>query len=104
LTAHEEGHRQISERVYEGAEAAAKDLAGKLDGATLEGQGASCPAAERSAAKSSQDDFCRDYLDKTGKPASRVGDIYDDITAHGTKTEPAEDEAIRQAFKQSEEK
>jgi hypothetical protein len=98
LSAHEEGHREIAERVYQDAEKAARSITKSLEGKTLAGDAADCEAAEKGAVRAAADQFCHAYLDLTARPASRVGDIYDEITAHGTKKEPAEDEAIRQAF------
>ena len=98
LSAHEEGHRQILERVYGDAESIARRLSEGLDGRSIVGSGADLSAAERQAIRSAVDRFCHDYLARTAARASRVGDIYDDLTAHGTRAEPAEAEAIRQAF------
>ena len=103
LSAHEEGHRQIDQRAYEDAEKIARTLAEKIDGRELEGEGDDLQAAEQAAVQPLEDGYCRDYLDQTGKLASKINDIYDDLTAHGTKLDPAEDEAIRQAFKKSNE-
>ncbi|HSU68417.1 MAG TPA: hypothetical protein VLJ39_16175 [Tepidisphaeraceae bacterium] len=101
LGAHEEGHRRIAERVYEGAEPIARKAAAKLDGATLRGQATDCQAAEKQSVNRAADQINQSYLDQTAKPASRINDIYDDLTGHGTKAEPAEDEAIRQAFERA---
>lgn len=101
LTAHEEGHRRIAEQVYGEAQRIAQAVAGSLDGKTVTGQGDDCAAAEKKATDSSARQFCTEYLNRTSGIARHVGDTYDDLTAHGTRAEPAEDEAIRQAFKKS---
>lgn len=99
LIAHEEGHRQIAESIYKDrADAAAKSAAARLDGRELSGSGRDCDEATRAALNDADTRLCQDYLDQTGGPAGRVGDLYDQITSHGTKYWPAEDEAIRQAF------
>jgi hypothetical protein len=98
LSAHEEGHRRIAERVYAGAEQAARAIARAIDGKQVTGDGADCAAAEKRATESAADAFCKQYLRQTAKISGRVGDVYDDLTAHGTRAEPTEDEAIRQAF------
>lgn len=98
LIAHEEGHRQIAERVYAQAEQTARTIAKPMDGKRVIGDGADCAAAEKRATESTAGGFCKDYLRQTATTAGRVGDVYDDLTAHGTRAEPSEDEAIRQAF------
>jgi hypothetical protein len=99
LRAHEEGHRQIAEQIYrQNAAQAAKLTAQKVDGRQLSGIGRDCDEATTAALNDADTRLCQEYLNQTGGPAGRVGDIYDDITAHGTKYWPAEDEAIRQAF------
>lgn len=98
LVAHEEGHRRIAERVYEDAEQTARAIANPIDGTRVTGQGADCDAAEKQATDSAAERFCKQYLRRTATAAGRVGDLYDDLTAHGTRAEPTEDEAIRQAF------
>jgi hypothetical protein len=102
LVAHEEGHRQIAERVYAAAEQTARAIATPIDGQQVKGDGADCTAAEKQATGSTAEAFCKEYLRQTATTAGQVGDVYDDLTAHGTRAEPAEDEAIRQAFRKVE--
>jgi hypothetical protein len=99
LTAHEEGHRRIAEQVYADAQRVARAIAASLDGKKVIGQGTDCSAADKNAIDSSSHRFCDEYLKQTSDVARRVGETYDDLTAHGTRAEPGEDEAIRQAFK-----
>ena len=98
LAAHEEGHRLIAEEIYLDAEKIARWIAAPTDGKTLAGVGDDCPAAEKAAVQSAIDSICQNYLDRTGKRTSAVGDIYDEMTAHGTRQDPGEQEAIREAF------
>ena len=99
LVAHEEGHRVISERIYnEEATAAAQRAAQKLVGTTVTASGADCQAAADAAIKEANEQTCREYLDATSGWATRVGDRYDALTDHGKRTEPGVDEAIRRAF------
>jgi hypothetical protein len=102
LSNHEEGHRQIAEEIYRDAERVARAIARPIDGKTITGTGDDCPAAQKQAVQSAADDICKNYLDRTGNRTSVVGDIYDDLTGHGTRADPAEQEAIRQAFAKEE--
>src|SRR5688572_11335488 len=45
LKAHEEGHREIAERVYAGAEAAARAAAARMDGRRFSGEAGRCEEA-----------------------------------------------------------
>ena len=97
LKAHEEGHRQIDERAYQDADRAARQIARAMDGQTISGEGATCAAAEKQATNTAAGKLCRLYIERVAKRAARISEIYDQITAHGTRG-PAEKEAIRQAF------
>lgn len=99
LTAHEEGHRRIAEQIYADAQQIASSVAGRLDGKTVTGQDTDCDGADKQATTSAARQFCKEYLRRTFDVTRQVGDTYDELTAHGTRAEPAEDEAIRQAFK-----
>jgi hypothetical protein len=98
LIVHEEGHRQIDERVYEGSEQMGREIASQIDGASFTKSAADCATAEQLASQFAADQFCHNYLATVGQCASRVNDGYDKLTAHGTKSEPTEEEAIRRAF------
>ena len=99
LVDHEEGHRVISERVYDDAStAAALAEAQKLVGRTVTARGDTCEAAADAAVKAANEQFCQAYLDATSAWATRVGNRYDEITSHGKRSNPPVDEAIRQAF------
>ena len=104
LIDHEEGHRRIAEQIYKDrADNAARAAAAKVDGREFRGSGATAEQANGavdSALQKAQDTLCNAYLEKTGGVAGRVGDLYDQITHHGTRLRPAEDQAIVQAFEQ----
>ena len=102
LIAHEEGHRRIAEQIYkERADNAAKAAAAKVDDKEFRAPADSFEQADKALeAKltAAQNHLCDAYLAQTGGVAGRVGDLYDQITNHGTKRQPAEDQAIDQAF------
>ena len=101
LVAHEEGHRVISERVYdEFAAAAARAEAMKRIGQTVTASGDDCQAAADAAIRQANEEFCRAYLDATSGWATRVGNRYDVLTGHGKRDNPKADDAIRLAFEQ----
>ncbi len=102
LKAHEEGHRRITERIYkERAENAARAAATRADGKQFTGKGKDCDQAVNAAMGQADTLLCQSYLKETGGVAGRIGDLYDDLTRHGTNKLP-EDQAIRQAFERYE--
>ena len=96
LTAHEDGHRLIDETFYEGAEAVARRLSTEMLGQRRVGKGADCDAAAQAAIKEAGDQLCGDYMVAVQRPASRVQELYDEITDHGRKR-ISEAAAIKQA-------
>ena len=102
LIAHEEGHRRIAEQIYkERADAAARAAAAKVNDHEFHGAGGDFDQSDHaleSALRDAQNHLCDAYLAQTGGVASRVGDLYDQITNHGTRYRPAEDQAITEAF------
>lgn len=100
LVAHEEGHRQIAEHIYENAEKIAKSVAKNMDERRIVGHGDS----EQSATQSTMTALAREtsdaYLKETAAKSSRVSEIYDALTGHGTRQKPDEPEAIKLAFEQ----
>ncbi len=98
LEAHEEGHRQITEKIYLTAHTVAKGLADAYVGRGATGEGATKEAATQAALKSLMQTLADQYLNDTNGRVGRVGGAYDELTAHGTKASPAEPEAIRLAF------
>ncbi|QOV87457.1 hypothetical protein [Humisphaera borealis] len=102
LKAHEEGHRQIAEMVYDKiAEKAARQAADKLDGRKFEGEGATSKeaseAADAAMAKA-HSAMIQAYLDQTSRAGQKTQELYDEITAHGARGEVAEADAIAKAF------
>ncbi|HEV2294400.1 MAG TPA: hypothetical protein VGR35_11120 [Tepidisphaeraceae bacterium] len=83
LTAHEQGHRIIDERFYENAEAIARKLSEEMVGQRRVGRGPNCDAAAQIAIKQAADQLCGDYMTAVQRPASRVQELYDEITDHG---------------------
>ena len=83
LTAHEEGHRIIDERFYEEGETVARRLSTELLGQRRVGKGPDCDAAAQAAIKEAGDQLCGDYMTAVQYPATRVQELYDEITDHG---------------------
>jgi hypothetical protein len=98
LAAHEEGHRQIDQRVYDEAIGEVEKRAKLLEGQTLHASAADCDVAEKKATQAAADAFCDDYLKMIGNRSGRVNDAYDKITAHGIKSEPSPELAVSKAF------
>ncbi len=99
LTAHEEGHRIIDETFYEDAEAVARKLSMEMLGQRRVGKGRDCDAAAQAAIKDAGEQLCGDYMVAVQQPASRVQELYDDITDHGRRR-IGEDAAIKRATDQ----
>jgi hypothetical protein len=100
LRAHEEGHRQINEQVYdESAEAAARELAEEVMARTWTAEGADEDSAGKAATDVAVLHLCNAYLERVAGRASRVGDIYDRITQHGKRPIQVA-RAIKLAFEQ----
>lgn len=104
LKQHEEGHRQISEMVYDRiGEKAARNAADKLDGRRFQGEGETAKAAHEAAnaaLTAAHSAMIQEYLDQTSRAGQKVQELYDEITAHGTKLKVKEADAIAQAFEQ----
>jgi hypothetical protein len=101
LTAHEQGHRQIAERIYlDAADDTARRLAAPLVGQTFTATGPTPDAAADAAAKSAVQKFCDDYTATIPARSSTVNDLFDKLTDHGRNKLP-EPDAIRQAFQKA---
>jgi hypothetical protein len=85
---HEETHRMIVERVYANADKAALESARRCVGRTYTGVGATLDAAERDAVQKAQKELMQGYMARAGNVWARVNEIFDDITAHGTRSVP----------------
>ena len=98
LKAHEDGHRRINERVYEKAEEAARAAAREVMAKRWEGAGSDEDAAGKEATDKAVKELCDQYLNATAEKALRIGRKYDELTNHGRRVRPTEDEAIDKAF------
>lgn len=101
LVDHEEGHRQIIEKVYATADAVAREEAGRaLD--QRPSASAATDAEARELVQKKVDEVLQAvsdrYMKRVAAHASTLGDAYDQFTAHGTKMRPDEKQAIEQAF------
>lgn len=99
LTAHEEGHRTIDERFYADAEAVARRLSNEMLGQRRVGKGPDCDAAAQAAIRDAGDQLCGDYMVAIQYPATRVQELYDEITDHG-RNRISEAAAIKRAMNQ----
>ena len=95
IRAHEDGHRQISELYYAHAEQAARELAAKYVGTTLDITGTdereTQPVIQRAA-----NEFCQEYLGRIEVPSQAAQEMYDQLTEHG-RNRLSEKEAIKRA-------
>jgi hypothetical protein len=98
LREHELGHAKINTIVYEqDADDAARSAAQKGLARRWKGTGATPDDAGKAATDAAVDFICHEYLRATADKAYHVGDIYDDLTKHGTNAKQVDD-AIREAF------
>lgn len=98
LRRHEEGHRTINERVYERAEIAAREVAEMMMQRPWEGTGVDERAAGKAATDAAVQAIGNEYLKRVSDRAFAIGEVYDEITKHGTNAWK-EDKAIEEAFK-----
>lgn len=102
LKQHEEAHRRISEMIYDKiAETAARRAAEKLDGQQFSGEGDTRKAAQEAAdaaLSAAHSAMLQAYLDQTSRADKKVQELFDRITAHGTRLKIKEADAIEQAF------
>jgi hypothetical protein len=83
LRAHEEGHREMNERIYREGEAVARSAAAEVMSKEWGADGPNADSAGNAASDAAVHQFCTVYLDATSGRASRLGDIYDRFTSHG---------------------
>lgn len=98
LWAHEDGHREIAERMYLSAEAAAHRAADRADGRRVVGEGDDCEKAANERLNELAKQIGEQYRELVIAPTKRVQDVYDELTAHGANADPAEKAAIKAAF------
>jgi hypothetical protein len=97
---HEEGHRRISERVYDDlGEATARRLAAEYAGKTIS---TSLPdrtyeARAQEVVRKATEDITSRWIDLVSRKAGRVNNDFDDLTDHG-RNRLAVGKAIEQAF------
>jgi hypothetical protein len=102
LRAHEEGHREVNERVFAAdAEPAARALAERILAKEFTGAGADEDAAGKAATDLAVNELGNVYLSVVAGRASRIGDEYDRITLHGTRPINVA-RAVQTAFEQDE--
>jgi len=102
LKAHEEGHVQMTEKVYaERADKAAKAAGAIIDGRRMTAEADNCDdvdkALEEIYAQANKKVY-NAYLPLTADVSARAGEIYDDLTRHGTRLDLDEKTATAQAF------
>ena len=86
LRSHEEGHREINERVYdETGESIARALAEQVMDKTWTGEGADEDAAGKAATDAAVRELGDGYIADVDGRASRIGDVFDEITQHGRR-------------------
>lgn len=83
LRAHEEGHREMNERVYKEGIPVARAAAAAILTHNWQADGPDAEAAAKAASDVAVNQMCQDYLAGTAARASRLGDIYDRFTSHG---------------------
>ncbi len=93
---HEEGHRQICEDYYKGADAIAHDLAKTMIGKKARATGRDKKDAQENAQQQLLTEYNNAYMRAVREPMLHAQQHYDIITAHGMKPVPEKD-AIAQA-------
>jgi hypothetical protein len=83
LRAHEEGHREMNERIYNEGIPLAHSAAAAILTHNWQADGADSEAAARAASDLAVNEMCQTYLAGTAARSSRLGDIYDRFTSHG---------------------
>jgi hypothetical protein len=101
LRAHEMGHARINGIVYERAEEAARDAAQRGVQRLWHGEGPDIDAAGKAASDAAYQWICHEYLKRTDQKAFRTGEIYDELTEHGTNAKNVT-EAIKEALAKQE--
>ena len=92
------GHAKINGIIYrEDADDAARRFANEALHRTWEGEGATVDSAGKAATDAAVDWIADQYLKATANKAFQIGEIYDDLTEHGTNNVLVND-AIREAI------
>ena len=90
---------RINALIYQDAEQAARDAAEDALDRQWEGDAADPDVAGKIATDAAVEAISHQYLHATADKAFRIGEIYDDLTKHGTNAKQ-EDDAIREAREQ----
>lgn len=102
LKAHEEGHRQMGEKIYaERADKAAKEAARLMDGRRFTAEADTARDLDKAmdqVMSDAQQALYHAYMAQTSDVSARAGNIYDEITRHGTRMDIDEKTAAQQAF------
>jgi hypothetical protein len=100
LQEHEDGHRQIYEEIYSGADKTAQKQAEALIGETFIGQGKTMEEAQDNAKRKAAIELNRRYCGEVLNYARLVTQLYDNATRSGTNRTPVFF-AIRESFFQA---
>ncbi|MCC6980881.1 MAG: hypothetical protein IT343_21355 [Candidatus Melainabacteria bacterium] len=100
LHEHEEGHRQIYEEIYNGADKVAQKQAEAMIGETFIGQGKTQEQAQDDAKRKAAIELNRRYCGEILNYARLVTQLYDNATRSGTNRTPVFF-AIRESFLQA---
>jgi len=100
LKEHEDGHRQIYEEIYNGADKTAQKQAEMLIGETFIGQGRTLEEAQDDAKRKAGIELNRRYCAEILTYAKLVTQLYDNATRSGTNRTPVFF-AIRESFLQA---
>jgi hypothetical protein len=85
LAAHEEGHRQIAEDYYKGADVIARELGKKMIGKKAQGTGRNKQEAQSNAQQKLLTELNDAFMAATRVHCRICEDHYDDITNHSLK-------------------
>jgi hypothetical protein len=99
LKEHEEAHREIYEFYYEDADKVATKLAEDYVG--LKFKGRDTKAAQTAAMKKAEE-FSARYMKAVQEPASRVNELFDEISDHGRRKNLTAEQGMKAAFKKYE--
>jgi hypothetical protein len=102
LKVHEEGHREMTEKVYsERSDKAAKAAGALIDGKRLIAEADNCDEVDKAVEQTigeANKKVYHAYLTRTADASARAGEIYDEITRHGIRMDIDEKTAAAQAF------
>jgi hypothetical protein len=107
LKAHEQGHREMAETLYnERADKAAKAAGAVVDGKRFVAEADGCDQIDKAVEQTIGEinkKVYESYLTQTADASARAGDLYDEITAHGSNAVSEKAAAVQAFAKQAEE-